>query len=290
MRNTSKLKELILAPEILVMPVPHDVLSAKIMEKVGFKAICVGGYAVSATLLGAPDIALLSMTEMVEHFSRVAGAVDIPILVDGDTGHGNVLNVIRLIKKVEQSGAAGIFLEDQVFPKRCGHMAGKQVVPVDEMLAKLKAALDARQDPDFIVMARTDAVAVHGLDDAIERACLYREAGADLIFIEALRSVEDMRRINQEINAPTLANIIEGGKTPELSVAELQELGFNAVTFPTTATYTVTKALFEIMAELYQAGNTRRLSDRMTNFDEFNELVGLSALREVESKYTTTNP
>ncbi len=286
MRKTTLFKKLILDPEILIMPVPHDVLSAKIIEQIGFKALCVGGYAVSATLLGQPDISLLSMTEMIEHFSRMVEAVDIPVFVDGDTGHGGVLNVRRMIKRVEKTGAAGIFIEDQVFPKRCGHMAGKDVISTKEMLAKLKAALDARVDPDFIIMARTDALAVHGIEDAIERACHYREAGADLIFVEAPQTIEDMRRINREIDAPTLANIIEGGLTPEISVKELEAMGFNLVTYATTVTYTVTKAIFEVMRELHSRGSTASMRHRMSSFDEFNEFVGLSSLRELENRYT----
>jgi len=285
MRKTTLFKELILNPEILIMPVPHDVLSAKIIEKIGFKALCVGGYAVSATLLGQPDISLLSMTEMIEHFSRMVEAVDIPVFVDGDTGHGGVLNVRRMIKRVEKTGAVGIFIEDQSFPKRCGHMAGKDVISTKEMLAKLKAALDARVDPDFVIMARTDALAVHGIEDAIERACYYREAGADLIFVEAPRTIEDMMRINREIDAPTLANIIEGGLTPEISVKELEAMGFNTVTYATTVTYAVTKAIFDVMRELHSSGSTASMRHRMSSFDEFNEFVGLSSLRELENRY-----
>jgi len=286
MRNTTLFKKLILDPEILIMPVPHDVLSAKIIEQIGFKALCVGGYATSATLLGQPDISLLSMTEMVDHVARMVEAVHIPVFVDGDTGHGGVLNVIRTVKKFEQIGAAGIFIEDQIFPKRCGHMAGKEVIPKEEMLAKLRAALDARVDPNFVIMARTDALAVYGIEDAIERACHYREAGADLIFVEAPQTIEDMKRINREVNAPTLANIIEGGLTPEINVKELEAIGFNAVTYATTVTYTVTKAIFEVMRELYSRGSTNSMRHRMSSFDEFNELVGLSSLRELEKQYT----
>ncbi|MBU0462679.1 MAG: oxaloacetate decarboxylase [Proteobacteria bacterium] len=285
MRKTTLFKKLILDPEILMMPVPHDVLSAKILEQIGFKSLCVGGYAASATLLGQPDISLLSVTEMIDHFFRMVEAVDIPVFVDGDTGHGGVHNIRRMIKQIEKAGAAGIFIEDQVFPKRCGHMADKAVISTKEMVAKLKAALDARIDPDFCIMARTDAIAVHGIEDAIERACQYRETGADLIFVEAPQTIEDMKRINREINAPTLANIIEGGRTPEISVKELETMGFNAVTYPTTATYTVAKAIFEVMGELYSSGSTDKVRHRMFSFDEFNELVGLSSLRELEKKY-----
>lgn len=285
MRKTTRFKNLLHDPKILTIPVPLDVLSAKIMESVGFETICVGGYGVSATLLGKPDIALLTMTEMVEHVARTVEAVDIPVFVDADTGHGGILNAIRTTRKLEAAGAAGLFLEDQVFPKRCGHMAGKEVVPAEEMLSKLKAVLDARIDPDFVVMARTDALAVHGIEEALRRARLYQEAGADMIFVEALRTVEEMTMVNEAIEVPTLANIIEGGLTPELSADELEKLGFAAVTFPCTAAYTAAKAVREVMTELYRTGSTAGLSGHMLSFHEFNEVVGLSGLRKKELDY-----
>lgn len=285
MRKTTRFKKMFLDPEILILPVPHDTLCAKIIENIGFKACCVGGYASSATLLGQPDISLLSMTEMIDHFSRIIDAVEIPVFVDGDTGHGNVLNIRRMIKKIEKTGAAGVFIEDQVYPKRCGHMLGKDVIPAKEMVAKIKAALDARIDPDFTIMARTDALTVTGIDDAIERACQYHEAGADLIFVEAIETTEGMKRINREIDAPTLANIIEGGVTPEISPKELESMGFNAVSYPTTTTYTVAKSVYEVMQEFYLTGSTAGVKERMSSFDQFNEFVGLSSLRELEKKY-----
>ena len=212
MKKTTLLKRHILAPEILVMPGAHDVLSARIIEKTGFLAFFVGGYAATAALLGKPDISLLTLSEMVGHAERLSEATDIPFLMDADTGYGGVLNVARTVREMERAGAAGLFIEDQVFPKRCGHMEGKQVVATEDMIAKIKAALDARSDPDFIIMARTDALAVSGIHEAIERGNLYREAGADVIFVEAPVSRDDMSRINREIDAPTVANMVEGGE------------------------------------------------------------------------------
>lgn len=179
-----------------------------------------------------------------------------------------------------------MFIEDQVYPKRCGHMSGKNVIPAHEMIGKIKAALDARVDPDFTIMARTDALTVNGIEDAIERACQYREFGADLIFIEAIKTMEDMQRINREIDAPTLANIIEGGVTPEIHPKKLESLGFNAVTYPTTATYAVAKSVHKVMKELFQTGSTVGVRDFMFSFDEFNEFIGLSSLRALEKSYT----
>ncbi|QTA90399.1 isocitrate lyase/PEP mutase family protein [Desulfonema magnum] len=285
MKKTTLLKKYILDDEILVMPGAHDVLSAKIIESVGFKAVTIGGYASTAALLGRPDGSLLSMTEMVDYMERMADAVDIPLFADGDTGHGGVLNVQRTVKKIEKIGAAGMFIEDQLFPKRCGHMEGKQVVDREEMVGKLKAALDARTDEDFVIMARTDALAVYGLDEAIERANLYRETGADMIFIEAPTTMEEMRRINQEVNAPTLANDLEGGKSPLLPAKTLEEIGYNVVVFPVAVTYAIARAVTDLMTEIKNNGTTEGFLDRMITFEEFNKFIGLEEMRELEQSF-----
>ena len=202
MEKTSLLRKYILDEEILMIPVAHDALCARIAERAGFKAIFTAGYANTASLLGKPDVSLLALTEMVDCASRICDAVNIPVFADGDTGHGNVTNVVRTVKLFEKAGVAGLFLEDQVEPKRCGHMAGKRVIPPEEMVAKIKAALDARSDPDLIIMARTDALAVNDLEDAIYRGNLYAEAGADLIFVEAPMSIEQLGKITREVKAP----------------------------------------------------------------------------------------
>ena len=232
MKKTTAYRNLIRAEEILLLPVAHDPLCAKIAQQAGFKAISAAGYSNSAAFLGQPDVSLMTLTEMVDCAWRIVDAVDIPVMVDGDTGHGNVTNVIRTVKQMEKAGAASLFIEDQVFPKRCGHMSGKQVIPLDEMLAKLKAALDARSDPDMVIMARTDALAVEGYDAAIERALAFVETGADMVFVEAPERVEDMERMNRAIGAPTLANMIPGGRTPLMKASRLQGLGFAAVAYP----------------------------------------------------------
>lgn len=285
MKKTTIFKKLVNDKEILTLPVPLDALSARIIEKTGFKALCAAGFAASATLLGKPDIALLSMTEMTDYYARIVEAVDIPVFVDADTGHGGILNAQRTIRRIEAAGAVGMFIEDQVFPKRCGHMAGKDVVPVEEMLAKLKAVLDARQDDDFMIMARTDALGVHGLEEALHRARLYEEAGADMIFVEAPRTVEEMKAINRAVKAPTLANIIEGGQTPELTTQELEDLGFAMATYPCTAAFTVAKAVGEMMTELKTKGTTSGAHSRLIPFEGFLELLGLNDLRELEASY-----
>jgi len=285
MKKTSLLKQYIMEHEILVMPGAHDALTAKIIQAAGFRALTMGGYAASASLLGQPDVSLLSMTEIVECYRRVVDAVDIPVFVDGDTGYGGILNVHRTVKEVERSGAAGMFIEDQVFPKRCGHMEGKQIIESAEMEAKIKAALDARTDGDFIIMARTDALAIYGLQNAIERANRYRDAGADLIFVEAPTSVDQMSAITSSVKAPLLANNVEGGKSPLLGAAELQRIGYSAVVFPVAATFTVAQAVFRLMHDLKTSGTTAGFLENMTTFDDFNQLVGLERLRALESKY-----
>ncbi len=285
MNRTRLLKQYILDSEILIMPGAHDALTAKIIEAAGFQALTMGGYAASGSLLGQPDVSLLSMTEIVDCYRRVVDAVGIPVFVDGDTGYGGVLNVRRTVKEIEGTGAAGMFIEDQVFPKRCGHMEGKQVIDAAEMEAKIKAAVDARTDTDFVIMARTDALAIHGIGHAIERANRYRTAGADLIFVEAPTSVEQMVAITKGVDAPLLANNVEGGKSPLLSATELQRIGYSAVVFPVAATFTVAAAVSRLMAHLKANGSTEGFLDSMSTFDDFNELVGLERLRVLEEKY-----
>ena len=285
MKKTTLFRKLMLDTEIFVIPGCHDALSAKIVELVGFKAVTMGGYAASAASLAKPDVSLLTLTEYVNIARNIVQAVDLPLFVDGDTGHGNVTNVGRTVRVFENAGVAALFIEDQVFPKRCGHMEGKQIIPTAEMVAKVKAAVDARVDEDLVIMARTDAIAVYGIDDAIERANLYREAGADLIFVEAPRSVEEMRRINTNVDAPTLAIQLEGGKTPLLTTKDLQEIGFNVVVYPNATVYATAWALKELWETLKKEGTTRSFTDRMIGFDDFNTLVGLDKIRELESFY-----
>lgn len=283
MRKTTRLKELIAAPAIVVLPGVHDALGCRLAEAAGFAALTAGGYGATATLLGRPDSSQLSLTELAEMYSRFCDATTLPLLADADTGFGNVTNVARAVRLYEKAGVAGLFIEDQVFPKRCGHMAGKDVIAAADWLAKIKAALDAREDPDLVIMARTDAIAVHGLDDAIERAQLAREAGADLIFVEAPADVAAMRRICAEVPGPCLANNVETGMSPLLPAAELQAIGYAAVVFPVAATYAVAHALRALFAELRATGTTASLLPRMLEFGEFNALVGLPAQREREA-------
>jgi methylisocitrate lyase len=287
MKKTTLFKKLVFDKEILVLPGAYDSLSAKIAEQAGFRAVTLGGYPASGSLLAKPDVSLLTLTEMVNHARYIAEAVDIPLFVDGDTGHGNVTNVARTVREFERAGVAGLFIEDQVFPKRCGHMEGKQVIPADEMVVKLKAAVDARIDADLVIMARTDSFAVCGIDEAIERGNRFAEAGADLVFIEAPPSVEDMRRICREVKAPMLANMVEGGKSPILTAGELEEIGYSVATFPLSALYAAAYGVRAVMEALHKTGTTAGIMDKMILFHEFNQLVGLDTVREQEARLYT---
>ena len=232
-----RLRKLVEAEEILILPGAYDALSAKLAQAAGFQAVYLTGYGQSASKLGEPDVGLMCMSEMAERTRDIAMAVDIPVACDADTGFGGPVNVIRTVREYERAGAAAIQLEDQTMPKKCGHMLGRQVVPAEEMAEKIRAAAAARGDPDFLIIARTDARTEHGIDEAIRRGRLYEEAGADIIFIESLETVDEMKRVNREIRKPTIANMVEGGRTPFLPARELQEIGYSAVIFPITTLY-----------------------------------------------------
>ncbi len=286
LKKTTRLKNLIVNKPILKMPCAHDALSAMIAEKIGFKAVCVGGYGVSACLLGKPDIGLTSMTETVDHVRRIADCVDIPVFVDADTGYGNTLNVQRTIRYLERAGAAGVFIEDQASPKRCGHMEGKEVIPVEEILAKIRAAVDSRIDQDFIIMGRTDALAVNGLDDALNRGNRMIEAGADIIFVEAPQTIGDMEKINRIIEGPTFIVYLEGGKIPLSPPGEFEKLGYNVVAYAASGLYAAAYAIQKTFQEIMDTGETRTMVHQMIQFDDFNSLLGLPQIRAMEKKYS----
>lgn len=271
--------------KIIVLPGVFDALSAKIAEYVGFEAMFQTGYGSSAALLGMPDFGLLNSGETVDNATRIIRAVSVPVLVDADTGYGNPLNVWRLVRDLESLGAAGIFLEDQVWPKRCGHMVGKDVIPKDEYIPKLRAALEARQSKDFIIVARTDARAPIGLEEAIERGKAYRKAGADVIFVEAPRSVEELKKVADEIDAPLVANMIEDGVTPNLSASELLKLGYQIAVFPLSAIYSATFAMRQVLTELRNTGTTKDARNIMVTFKDFNEFMNLDHFVDLERRY-----
>jgi methylisocitrate lyase len=271
---------------IIILPGVFDALSARIAEQVGFEAMFQTGYGSSAAMLGMPDFGLLNAGETVDNARRIIRAVNVPVIVDTDTGYGNPLNVWRLVKDLESLGAAGIFLEDQRWPKRCGHMTGKEVIAKDEYLPKLKAALEARRSKQFIIVARTDARAPIGLEEAIERGRAYRKAGADVIFVEAPRSIEELKKVADEVGGPLVANMIEDGVTPNLPASELLKLGYRIAVFPLSALYSATYAMREVLTELRKTGTTKNTRKMMVTFTDFNRFVDLGKFMELERRYT----
>ena len=269
----------------LVIPGVYDAIGAKIAEKVGFDAMFQTGYGTSATLFGMPDYGFIGATETVDNARRICRAVKVPVIVDSDTGYGNALSVWKLVKELESAGASGIFLEDQRWPKRCGHMQGKEVVSQEEYAEKLGAAIDARESKDFIIVARTDARATDGLDAAIERGLQNKKIGADAIFVEAPRSIEEMKQIGKSIKAPLVANMIEGGATPISSAQELHKMGFKIILYPLSVLFANTFATMNILQELKETGTTSKYKNKVVNFDQFNDLVELSKFRKMEKKY-----
>jgi methylisocitrate lyase len=280
------IRELIKKEEILILPGIYDALTAKIAEKAGFKGILMGGYSISATRLGQPDVGFLTMSEMASQIKIISDAVDIPLIADGDTGYGNPLNVMRTVREYEKAGASGIILEDQQWPKRCGHMEGKQVIPKEEHIKKIEAALEARSSTEFVIIARTDSLAVTGIEEAVERGKAYRDAGADVVFIEAPRSLEELSIIRKSIrDVPLVANIIEGGKTPYLSARALREMGYEIMFCGLTAVLVIAKAFMEAMTYLKREGSTQGWLERMYTFSEFNELIGIKEFSILENRY-----
>jgi methylisocitrate lyase len=272
--------------QIIVLPGVFDALSARIAEHVGFEAMFQTGYGSSAALLGMPDFGFLNAGETLDNARRIIRAVNTPVIVDADTGYGNPLNVWRLVKDLESFGAAGIFLEDQIWPKRCGHMAGKDVISKADYLPKLRAAVEARKSKDFVIVARTDARAPIGLDEAIERGKAYRKAGADVIFIEAPRSINELKKVADEIDAPLVANMIEDGITPTLPANELLNIGYRIAVFPLSALYSATFAMREVLTELKKTGATEETKKMMVTFKDFNQFVGLQKYMDLEKRYS----
>lgn len=279
------ISDLVSKGRALVMPGAFDALSARLIQEAGFEAAFVTGYGTAASLLGQPDFGLTTMTEVAWTVARITASVEIPVIADADTGYGNPLNVRRTVREMERSGAAGMLLEDQVWPKRCGHMTGKQVIPMEEYLEKLRAAVEARHTSEFVFIARTDARAPLGLREAIRRAKAYKEAGADIIFVEAPQSADELREIAAEVPGPLMANMVEKGLTPLLPAEELLALGYQVIAYPLSALYAATEAMRETLAELRRSGSTSGCLDRLASFEEFNRLVGLPELMELEKRY-----
>jgi 2-methylisocitrate lyase-like PEP mutase family enzyme len=284
MRN-KKVHPLLEQGEMFLIAGVYDALSAKLAERAGFHAVVVTGYGVSASLLGEPDFGLMTQSELIGAARRICNAVKIPVSVDCDTGYGGALNVFRLVKALKEMGARGMLLEDQAWPKRCGHMRGKDVIPAEEHVQKIKAAVEARGDYALMITARTDALATHGLDEAIRRANLYKKAGADLLFVEAPRTVDDLREIGRQCPPPLVINCIEGGQTPILPLEQLQELGFIAVGYVLSGLYAAAKAMADVYACLREHGTSKPMRDRMMDFNEFADVIGLSERYALDERF-----
>lgn len=285
MKKSTILKKMLQEPGIIIAPGAYDAWSARLIEKAGFSAVYMTGYGVSASVLGMPDVGLLTMSEMVTQAKNIASAVGIPLIADGDNGYGGTLNVIRTVQEYEQAGVAAIQLEDQVFPKRCGHMEGKQLISKDEMIAKIKAAVYARQLEDFVIIARTDARAVNGFEDALDRVKDYVGAGADVIFFEAPESEDEMKKVSEIIKVPLLANMVENGKTPFLKERKLAEMGYKIAIYPVSTLYTATKAILGLLERFKKDGTTLTYLDQMVDFPTFNEMIGVKEARDLEKTF-----
>lgn len=280
-----KLREMLERPGIIRAPGAFDAWSARLVEMAGFPAAYMTGYGASVSVIGEPDIGLMSLTEMATHAKNMAAVINIPLIADGDNGYGGVLNVVRAVREYERGGVAAIQIEDQAFPKRCGHMEGKKLIPKHEMVAKVKAAVYARRSEDFIIIARTDARAVNGFDDAIERALAYAEVGADVIFFEAPRTVEELKKVAEFINKPLLSNMVEKGKTPFLTSSELEKMGYKIVIYPASTLYAATKSMMKLLQCLRETDSTEAYLSNMVGFPEFDELVGVEAVRSLEKSF-----
>lgn len=288
MNGPQRMRELFASKKTIVAPGAHDMLTGKIIGKLGFDAVYMTGYGQSASHLGRPDVGLMTMSEMVARAANLVECSGLPVIADADTGFGNAVNVMRTVREYEKAGVAVIQLEDQVMPKKCGHMIGREVISTEEMVGKIKAAVDTRINPDFMIMARTDARTVLGIDAAIERAHAYKEAGADIIFVESPENEAEMRRINEELpGVLTLANMVEGGRTPMFKNTELSEFGYNLIIYPTASVYVTTKAMVDLWEAMRRDDTTATLLDTMIPFEQFNEIVGLSEIRAVEANYAT---
>ena len=290
MKPTTRLRNMLNEPGIIVAPGAYDCLTAKIIEREGFPAVYMTGAGTSVSRLGMPDLGLASVSEMVANAEAIAGAVDVPLIADADTGYGGTLNVRRSIRQYERAGVAGVHIEDQESPKRCGHLDDKRVVSTEEMVRRVRAAVDARTDDDFVIIARTDALAVTDWDDTMVRCEAYLEAGADVLFVEALRTTEQAEQVVRTFDVPMLYNFIETGKSPRLSASQLEEMGYKIVIFPVSAFTMVGEMVTRLMRELKVHGTTERMIDSMVELEECFEMVGLHEMLSIDAAYAGDAP
>jgi 2-methylisocitrate lyase-like PEP mutase family enzyme len=288
MNAAHRFREMLSASDLIQAPGAYDCLSARLIEAAGFPVVYMTGFGVSAAHLGKPDVGLLGMSEMVDNARRMVDTVTVPVIADADTGYGNPVNVIRTVQAYERAGVAAIHIEDQTMPKRCGHLDGKQLIAAAEMVQKVRAAADARQSQDFTIIARTDARAVEGLGRALERAHLYREAGADVLFVEAPETEREIETIAESLKGmPVLFNWAEGGKTPPVSLQRLRELGFRIVIFPVTTLLVAGQAIAKALQLLKEHGAPTAVMPQMTPFKEFVNSLGFAEIRELEKRFSS---
>ncbi len=285
MRITTKFRKLLDDPGIIQAPGAYDCLTAKLIEKAGFPAVYMTGAGTSVAQLGRPDLGLASMTEMVANAAALADILEVPLIADADTGYGGVLNVRRTVRQYERAGVAAIHIEDQEMPKRCGHLDDKKVVSTEDMVQKIRAAVDARTDDDFTIIVRTDSIAVTGWDDAMHRCDEYVKAGADALFVEALRTPAEVERAGKNLDIPLLFNFVESGKSPLLSATELERLGFKIVIYPASALLSVTHVVEQVMAQLKEKGTTAHLMDSMVSLQDCFEAMGLSSMLAEDAQF-----
>ncbi len=284
-RASTRFRKMMSEPGLIVAPGAYDGVSARLIENQGFKAVYMTGSGTSASVLGQPDIGLTTLTEMAAHAAHIAGCISLPVIADADTGYGNALNVVRTVREYERAGVAGIHLEDQVLPKRCGQLTGKQVISLKEFSQKIRAAVEYKTDPDFVIIARTDARAVNGLDDAIERANAYHQAGADIIFVEAPASMEEMERVAQEVKAPLLINMATGGVTPSVNTSTLERMGFKLAIYPTITIMAAVRAMEAKLAAFAKSGLDEPF-DKDDSPLNFFKKIGIDWWLEVEKEYS----
>ncbi|WHY02435.1 oxaloacetate decarboxylase [Neobacillus sp. DY30] len=290
MNKCQDFQKLLREPGSFILPGAYDAMSAKLIEETGFKAIYATGAGISNAQLGWADVGLTSLKEVVDIVARMADVTNVPIVVDGDTGFGNAINVIRTVKEFERAGVAAIQMEDQVSPKKCGHFNGKDVISKEEMVGKIKAALDARKDENLAIMARTDAIATNGVEDAIDRAFAYYEAGADIIFVEAPNTIEELRQITSSLKGiPQVINLVEGGKTPLISLKEAEEIGFKIMLCANTALRSAIKGITESLRILKEEGSQENLLPLICTWEERQSLFKLDQIKEWEKKYLYNN-
>lgn len=285
MRKTLKLKGIMTRREAVTVPGAANAMFARVIEELDFEAIYVTGAGIANMSLGVPDIGLTTLSEVAETVAAISDITDLPLLVDADTGFGNAVNMVRTVRILERAGASGLQIEDQVFPKKCGHFKGKDVIPLEEMIQKIKAAVDSRQDQNLQIVARTDAAAIEGLDRALERARAYIEAGADATFIEAPTSLDELKRISASLSAPQVANIVFGGSTPDPGREKLAEMGFSVVLYANAALQAALRASYEVLETLKREGSLATVADRLATFEERQRSVAKNHWDAIEARY-----